>query len=163
MKKILLKLFMLFLSGVLSISFVIAQESINSSGGNAIGTNGTISYSIGQIVYQTHTSANGSITEGVQQPFEISVVTNIEEAKDINILVSAYPNPTIDYLTLEVKNFDIKNLYFQLYDMQGKLLQNKKITDNRTNIVMNNLVSSIYFIKLIQNNKEIKTFKIIKN
>jgi hypothetical protein len=34
--------------------------------------------------------------------YEISVVTGIDEAKGINLSVTAYPNPTTDYLTLEV-------------------------------------------------------------
>ena len=46
--------------------------------------------------------------------------------------------------------------------MQGKLLQNEKITGNETSIVMNNLVPATYFVKVIQSKKEVKTFKIIK-
>jgi len=140
-----------------------AQTSINATGGNASGSGGSSSYSVGQVAYQTHTGTNGSVAQGVQQPFEISVVTAIEEAKGINLSVSAYPNPTTDYLTLEVKEFELSNMSFQLYDMSGKLLQSEKITGNQTSIVMSNLVPATYFVKVIQGNKEVKTFKIIKN
>ena len=34
---------------------------------------------------------------------------------------------------------------------------------NQTSIVMRNLLPANYFIKVLQGNKEIKTFKIIKN
>ena len=47
--------------------------------------------------------------------------------------------------------------------MQGKLLRNEKITSNLTSIAMSNLVAATYFVKVIQGNKEIKTFKIVKN
>ena len=140
-----------------------AQESVNATGGNASGSGGSASYSVGQVAYQTHTGTNGSVSEGVQQPFEISVVTAIEEAKGINLSFTAYPNPTTDYLTLEVKEFELSNLHFQLYDINGKLLQNEKITGNQTSIVMSNLVPATYFVKVVQENKEVKTFKIIKN
>ena len=140
-----------------------AHTSINATGGNASGSGGSASYSVGQVVYTTNTRTNGSVAQGVQQPFEISVVTAIEEAKGINLSVSAYPNPTTDYLTLEVKEFELSNMSFQLYDMSGKLLQNEKITGNQTSIVMSNLVPATYFVKVIQDNKEVKTFKIIKN
>jgi hypothetical protein len=140
-----------------------AQECVNATGGNASGSGGSASYSVGQVVYTTHTGTSGSVAEGVQQPYEISVVTAIEEAKGINLSVSAYPNPTTDYLTLEVKEFDLSNLSFQLYDMNGKLLLNEKITGNQTSIVMSNLVPATYFVKVIQGSKEVKTFKIIKN
>jgi hypothetical protein len=140
-----------------------AQESVNVTGGNASGSGGSASYSIGQVVYKTNTGTNGSVGQGVQQPFEIFVVTGIEQAKDINLSVSAYPNPTTYYLTLEVKDFELSNLHFQLFDMLGKLLQTDKITDIQTSIVMSNLVPATYFVKVIQGNKEVKTFKIIKN
>ena len=139
-----------------------AQESVNATGGNASGSGGTVAYSVGQVVYTTNTGANGSVAQGVQQPFEISVVLAIEEAQGINLSVSAYPNPTTDYLTLEVNEFELSNLNFQLYDISGKLLQNEKITGNQTSIVMSNLVPATYFVKVTESNKEVKTFKIIK-
>ena len=140
-----------------------AQTSVNATGGDASGGGGSVSYSVGQVVYTTHTGTSGSVAEGVQQPYEISVVTGLEEAQSINLSVTAYPNPTTDYLTLRIDEFEISNLSFQLYDMNGKLLQNEKITGNQTSIVMSNLLPATYFVKVIQGNKEVKTFKIIKN
>ena len=140
-----------------------AQTSVNATGGNASGSGGSVGYSVGQVVYTTNTGPNGSVAQGVQQPYEISVVTGIDEAKGINLSVSAYPNPTTDYLTLSISEFDVSNLSYQLYDMQGKLIQNEKITGTQTSIGMSNLVPATYFVKVIQGNKEVKTFKIIKN
>jgi len=139
-----------------------AQESTNATGGNASGSGGSASYSVGQVAYQTYTGTSGSVSEGVQQPYEISVVTGLDEAKGINLSVTAYPNPTTDYLTLSIGEFEISNLSYQLYDMNGKLLQSEKITGTQTSIVMSNLVPANYFVKVIQGNKEVKTFKIIK-
>ena len=156
-----LKLSAIILLG-LGLTGLQAQESVNATGGDASGSGGSVSYSVGQVVYTTNTGTNGSVTQGVQQPYEISVVTAIEEAKGINLTVTAYPNPATDYLTLRIDEFEISNLSFQLYDMNGKLLQNEKITGNQTSIVMSNLVPAIYFVKVIQGNKEVKTFKIIK-
>lgn len=157
-----LKLCTVLLLG-LGLSGLQAQESINVTGRNASGSGGSSNYSVGQVVYQTHIGTNGSVAEGVQQPFEISVVTGIEEAKIINLSVSAYPNPTSDYLILSIDEFDVSNLSYLLYDIDGKLLQNEKIARKETNIVMNNLVSAIYIVKIIQGYKEVKTFKITKN
>ena len=140
-----------------------AQTSVNATDGDVSGSGGSVSYSVGQVVYTTHTGTSGSVAEGVQQPYDISVVTGLEEAQSINLSVTAYPNPTTDYLTLRIDEFEISNLSFQLYDMNGKLLQNEKITGNQTSIVMSNLLPATYFVKVIQGNKEVKTFKIIKN
>ncbi len=157
-----LKLIAIILFG-LGFTGLQAQTSVNATGENASGSGGSASYSVGQVTYQTKTGTNGSVSEGVQQAYEISVVIEIEEAKGINLMVAAYPNPTTDYLTLSINEFDISNLSYQLYDFNGKLLQNKKITDTKTSIVMSNLVSANYFVKITKANKEIKTFKIIKN
>ena len=140
-----------------------AQNTIPASGGNASGGGGTISYSIGQVVYTTNTGTNGSATQGVQQPFEISVVTGIEEAKDISLEFSVYPNPATEFIRLKIKNYVIENLRYQLFDIYGNLLQNNKIEGNETNISMQSFFPATYILKVIQGNKEIKTFKIIKN
>ena len=148
-----------------SLSVATAQEGINATGGDASGSGGSASYSIGQVFYQTHTGTNGSVAEGVQQPYEISVVTGIEE-KEINLAISAYPNPTTDYLTLQVgasTTLNIHTMSYQLYDMNGKILQSNKIAGNDTSIIMSNLVPSTYFVRVMEGNKELKTFKIIKN
>jgi len=148
----------------LGLSKLQAQETIPATGGEASGSGGSASYTVGQVFYTKQTGTNGnSVAQGVQQPFEISVVTGLEEAKGISLSISAYPNPTTDYLTLKIKDFELSILHFQLYDMTGKLLQSEKITGNQTSIVMSNLVPATYFVKVIQGNKEVKTFKIIKN
>lgn len=140
-----------------------AQEYIPASGGNATGSGGSVSYSIGQFVYNTHKGINGSVTEGVHQPYEISVVTGLEESIDINVILWVYPNPTHEFLTLRVKNYDLKNLSYQLFDINGKLLEKKILTSTESGLDMNNHVMGIYFLKVLNKHKEVKTFKIIKD
>jgi hypothetical protein len=147
----------------LGLTGVQAQNSEPATGGNVSGSGGSASYSIGQVFYTTTTNLNGSVAQGVQQPFEISVVTGLEQAQGINLSCSAYPNPTTDILILKVENFDNTNLSYQLFDIDGKNLETKKIESNQTSIVMNKLVPAIYFLRVIKSNKEVKTFKIIKN
>lgn len=144
-----------------------AQENINATGGNAEGNGGTVSYSVGQTGYKTFNGANGSLAEGVQQPFEISIVTAIEGYDEIKLSVSVYPNPTADNLTLvlydEVTASNDLSLYsYQLLDMNGKLLRSSGITDAQTNIEMSNLLPATYLLKVIIDRKEVKTFKIVK-
>jgi hypothetical protein len=140
-----------------------AQERINTAGGIASGSGGSVSFSIGQVVYQTYTGTNGSVAKGVQQPFEISLVTGIEETEGITFTVSAYPNPVADCITLSINEFGIANLSYHLFDINGKLLRSEKITGSNTNIEMGKFVTASYFLKVTRENKEVKTFKIIKN
>ena len=143
-----------------------AQEAIPASGGNASGSGGSVTYSVGQVVYTINTGTSGSVAQGVQQPYEISDVTAIEEAKEITLQCSVYPNPTTDFLTLKVDAsamLSIQSMSYQLYDISGKLLENKKVEGNETRIDMDNLLPATYFLKIIQSDKVVKTFKIIKN
>jgi len=143
-----------------------AQEAVPVTGGNASGSGGMVSYSIGQAFYTTATGTTGSVTEGVQQPYEISTVTSIKEAKDISLHCSAFPNPTTDFLILKIyasTTLCIQSLNYQLFDINGKLLESKKIEGHETNIVMSKLYPATYFLKVSEGNKEVKSFKVIKN
>jgi len=66
-----------------------AQEAIPASGGNAKGSGGTVSYSFGQVYYISVEGVNGTVAQGVQQPFEISVVTGNKIATGINLQCNA--------------------------------------------------------------------------
>lgn len=141
-----------------------AQEAILTTGGDASGSGGSASYSVGQVTYTTNTGSNGySAAEGVQQPFEISVVIGLEETNSIDLDLSVYPNPATDFLILKVDYYDNEKLSYQLYDINGKLLENKELTGSETQIQTSTLVPSTYFLKVVQENKLIKTFKVIKN
>jgi len=153
----------LLLIGLGAATSLQAQETVTTAGGEASGSGGTASYTVGQVFYTTQTGTNGNtVAQGVQQPYEISVVTGIEEAKDINLSVSVYPNPATDYLSIKVENYETVNLQYMIFDINGKLLQTVKATGQETKIEINNLVVGNYFVKVLDNKKVIKTFKVIK-
>lgn len=139
-----------------------AQQATTAAGGVASGSGGTAAYSNGQVVYTTHTGSNGSVAQGVQQPYEISIVLGVENHQ-ISLNLKAYPNPTTDYLTLNVGNAELSTLNFQLYDISGKLIESRKIISSSETIAMENLPTATYFLKVTNNNNEVKTFKVIKN
>ncbi len=166
MKNRQLKLSTILLLG-LGLTTLQAQESVNATGGDASGSGGSVSYTVGQVVYTTNTGTTGSVASGVQQTYEISTVNGLENAKDISLMVTAYPNPVANNLTLRVENDELSSLSFQLYDMNGKLLEDRKITGIQTSIAMGNLVPATYFLKVVQTKhaspqQVIKSFKIIK-
>ncbi len=141
-----------------------AQEALTAAGGEASGSDGSVSYTVGQVFYTTNTGTNGnSVAQGVQQPYEISEISGINEANSISLIVSAFPNPATDYLILKAENYNTIHLQYQLFDMNGKLLQTVKATGSETRIETNNLIPANYFVKVTENQKEIKVFKIIKN
>jgi len=64
----------LFTAGLLWTGFAQAQESTNASGGDAIGSGGSVGYSIGQLLYTTSTGSNGRVAQGVQHAYEIFTI-----------------------------------------------------------------------------------------
>ena len=139
-----------------------AQQATTATGSDASGSGGTVAYSVGQIVYTTNTGTNGSVAQGVQQPYEISIVLGIDN-HTINLELTAYPNPTTNFLTLNVGNAELSTLNFQLYDILGKLIESRKIISSSETIAIENLPPATYFLKITNNNNEVKPFKIIKN
>jgi len=139
-----------------------AQQTVATAGGEATGSGGSVSYTMGQIFYATQSNSNGTITEGVQQAYEIFVISSIEEAEEIKLSIKAYPNPTVDILTLDLGEYESKKLVLQVYDLNGSLLQMQEIHEPNTKISLEGYAASTYLVRVIDQEKEIKTFKIIK-
>ena len=144
-----------------SIISIQAQQTTASAGGDASGIGGTFSYSIGQVVYTYNYGTDVIVAQGIQQPFEISTLGL--DNYQINLVMQTYPNPTRDYLVLNVHALDLSNMIFQLYDVNGRLIETRTMFSPIETICMMNLPSSVYVLKVTNNNKEVKSFKIIKN
>jgi len=160
MLKMFFKLKILFFLFIFQYSIVNAQESINASGGDALGSGGSTAYSIGQVVYTINTSSSGTSEQGVQHAYEIYSV-GIKET-EVNIFLSVFPNPTFGNLELNVGNEHLDDLNFVLYDALGKLIENKKITKTTETFSMEYLPGATYFLSVRKHNTELKSFKIIK-
>lgn len=158
----LLKLVVSIVISMFNIGLLFAQAAVPTSGGDATGTGGSVSYSFGQVLYTTNIGTNGSEAQGVQQPYDISTSFG-DELTDITLEFSVYPNPTSDYLILKVENMEFSTLSYQLFDIQGKLIKNSSVTSNNTIVNMKDLPKSTYVLKIIDHQKLFKTFKIIKN
>lgn len=139
---------------------VSAQASI-SIGGNASGSSGNASYSIGQTFYETMTSTSGSVSDGVQQPFEITATLG-SEITEINLNFKIYPNPTPDILYLKVGFVDYKKYRYELYDSSGKVLIDNAVRESQVSIAMASYPAAIYYLKIIKDNKVVKIFKVLK-
>lgn len=158
-KQTLLFSLLLVSSGVLNIH---AQEATLAGGGDATGI-GSASFSIGQAFYMTYTCVDGSVAQGMQHPYEISTALGLDDYEAITLEFQVYPNPTMNQLTLDLKDFSVAGLDFVLYDAGGKLLDQRALVQNKTSIEMAYLPPATYFLKVSDGKKIIKTFKIIKN
>jgi hypothetical protein len=139
------------------------METIITSGSNATGSSGSVTYSIGQVFYTYMGESVYTVAQGVQQQeSEENLGTPEVETPKTEILV--YPNPTTDFVNINTEGFELNNTQqsYRLYDIQGRLLQQNKIEQTQTQVSLNNLSSSIYLLVIYVDNKLLKTFKILK-
>ena len=139
-----------------------SQNALVASGGDATGSGGSSSYSIGQVVYSTYSNENGSVSEGVQHPIELVTLTNAE-LKSVSLSAVLYPNPAQNYIVLSITDKRLTALRYGLYDIQGKQVGQGIIDQPKIQIGLQHLESAVYLLKVTTNQTELKTFKIIKN
>lgn len=134
------------------------QEVISTTGNFFENTAGSVSFTIGECLTQTFVSANLTMTQGFQQHFYIT--TDITDGKGYDCLIMAFPNPAKEFVIIKVEKYT--GLFYVIYDINGVLLERKEIVGSESQINLENLNPSIYMLKIFNNEKEVKAFKIIK-
>ena len=119
------------------------QTAIPSTGGTATGSGGTVTYTAGQVSYITITGSSASVAQGVQQPWEISVVTAIEKTEGITLGMKVYPNPADEMIFIDAPFLD-GDVY--IYNSIGQLVQSNHINNVNRSIAVDELVAGNYFI-----------------
>lgn len=139
-----------------------AQEGSVSSGLHVTDGGGSISYSIGQVAYTGATGANGTINQGIQQPYEINVI-GVPELPGVSLSMIVYPNPATAIVTLKVDGFLPENLSYTLSDGNGKILRSQALNASETIIDVEQLPAATYYLQVFDQSKPTNLFKIIKN
>ena len=162
MRRKLLFIFLLQFSGAALIG-LLAQEALVAGGGVATDGSAVVSYSVGQVAFQTVTNGNASVAEGVQQPFEISQITHVGDIPSEAMSCAVYPNPSTGYLVLKVQFDRLSGVSYRRCTAEGRLLKSENVIKSQTNIPLDNFIPSIYFLTILRDNFEVKTFQVIKN
>jgi hypothetical protein len=136
-----------------------AQRDVVTSGGNASSATGSISYSIGQVVYSNESSATGSINQGVQQPYEITPISVNESWREI--AVELYPNPTRNNLLVRMPEY-IPGLTLQIFTLNGALMEERPILSQQTTLNAEQWAASTYIVKLSDKDGNFSEYKLIK-
>lgn len=147
---------------ILFISFTSqAQQGVIPNGNDLNSSTGSVSYSIGQSSYEYIEGSNGTLNQGLQQPYEIFTV-GIDFAPTIQLNVFIAPNPVVDVLVLSF-NQPVEDSQYILYNGLGEALVSSEITEMQTQIDMRKEPPAIYFLEVRVQSKKLKEFKIIKN
>lgn len=167
-----MKLYTLLFRLIITLFFIkdyaSAQHAAVSSGGNAAGSGGSVNFTAGQLFCATFPGPDGSVVQGVQQPFEISVLTELADNPGGSLRCNLFPNPASDYLTLQVDN-PADNLKACLYDIPGNLLAERDITASETRIEIASYPAAAYVLKVLRRGEAgtreqmLKSFRIIKH
>ena len=160
MKDILLKTCVGFLLELMG-SGLYAQEGTTSSGGEAGGAGGTVSYSLGQVVYVSHGGSGGRVDPGVEHGYEI-LATSVDEPGSIPLKMTAYPNPAGDYLVLETENGTESGMRYQVSDLLGHIMAAAELNDPRVVLDSESWETGTYILNVTKAGKTIRSFTILK-
>ncbi|MBK9288073.1 MAG: T9SS type A sorting domain-containing protein [Flavobacteriales bacterium] len=138
-----------------------AQQNTVAAGGDAAGIGGSVSYSIGQVDYLGDASMAGSVSQGVQQPYEI-FSTDLLEVQGFELTLTAYPNPAHEDLWLHVRDAQGLPVEWMLTDESGRTLAANALQADRMSIPINGLPSAVYILQVRRAGELVKSFRIIK-
>jgi len=82
-------------------------------------------------------------TKQLETP-QILGINSIEDEQNINI----YPNPASETLNVNFLEPQNKNSEIELYDIQGKIVKNIVVSNNRNTIDISDLCSGLYILKI---------------
>ncbi|WP_194533669.1 T9SS type A sorting domain-containing protein [Zobellia nedashkovskayae] len=136
-----------------------SMASINVSGGEARSSAGSVVYSVGTVFYTSIVAQHTTVSQSIQQAKE-SKIDLMDKVQLVNVL--AYPNPTTDYVLIDIIDYKKENAQYQLFDFKGSLIKNVRITNSTTKVPMDDLESSTYFLKVSVMNKFEKIITLLK-
>lgn len=136
------------------------QQVTSTAGGSGQSGGNTINWTLGETVTTTLTSVNTTITQGFHQP--TLGVTSSNFSGNHSFTIDAYPNPMASYVVLELHQANFRDFQYQLYDMNGKLLEFKRIERETSILIMEDRTAGFYILKILHMDKEVKSFEIIK-
>lgn len=153
-------MFLIMCGGLFCLGTAVAQNAVVPVGGTASGNGGTVTYTVGQIAVQTNSVGTASISEGVQQPYEISVV-GVDEYPSITLNAVLFPNPTQGNVQLTIDNLQFEG-EVKIFDLNGKFLFSKKIEGEKTALDLSRYAPATYYVNVYSGKKMLKSFKVVK-
>jgi hypothetical protein len=135
---------------------------IACSGNFATSTTCSMTWTLGEVMTDTYSSAGNFLTQGFNQPDTDFATSLISIRPDENIRV--YPNPTINYLTINLHDVP-GNHIIHLYNTLGQLIIEENIPagQQELRISIGDLVNGLYLLNIINpESNSSSSFKISK-
>lgn len=147
--------------GLLMSQLVAAQNAVVAAGVKATGTGGSISYSVGPIIFK---EPDGTVAStGLQQPYEIMTLGTPSSAAS-TVGLTYYPNPTDTYLHLILNQNLFDSYAYEVLTVEGKIIMTSQpLVTVDTLIDLASQPAGIYLVTVRYQQQVLKTFKIIKH
>lgn len=139
-------------------SFVsFSQEVVSTQGDSYVSGNGSVDFTIGEVVIDTGTDGTNDITQGFHQSsWNIVGLDDFDASFDVIV----YPNPTESILQIKTASYD--GVTYELVDYNGRLVLNENLSSELTTIQVEHLLPGNYTLSLSKEQKTVKTFKLTK-
>lgn len=148
-----------------SFSQGISPQSVNCTGKVMNQANGSLSFTVGDLVVLSQMDNDGnSLFGGFTSGSTISTAI-IKEPDDAIINVKVFPNPMTDLVTVSIQETTVTNLILEVVDLNGEVVYTSKYSGISNNVGINTSIWSIgnYFLYLKNSeNHLLGSFKIIK-
>jgi len=135
-----------------------AQEVVATQGDSYSNTSMQIDFTIGEIIINTESDGVNTLTQGFHQT-NWNFVGLENHAPEYEATI--FPNPTSKILNISTSAFE--NVTYTLYDAQGKLILQDKLSSEQTPIKVSQLAPGNYSITLTNEMQNLKTFKLVKS
>jgi hypothetical protein len=131
--------------------------NVTGSGGEYyLKNNGSLSWTLGEVVIETLEGASHFLTQGFDQPEETITHSDIQKKESAMVV---FPNPFQSKLNIHITPFS-EPVSGTIYSNTGQALKNFILNDPVSEIQLNELKPGMYFIRLIKEKPE--TFMVIK-
>lgn len=131
----------------LTVCSAFAQSNIVTAGGEAANATGSVSYTIGQIDFQYTSSADYSVSEGVQQAYSFDTALSIDDVQ-YDFQLSIWPNPSTDEMNIEYTTSYELPLSLTVTDVKGAVIASKSVTQGQYSFDVNTWAAGIYYVNL---------------
>jgi hypothetical protein len=152
--------------GTISIAQSIAPQSVNSGGTKLSQANGSLSFTVGELVVLSQTDSQGNTLGGGFTAGATLTTVSIQETDATVLDVKVYPNPTTELVNIQINHSTIDQVVVTISDLQGKEVYSGRYAGVSNVIGVNTAAYEIgtYILNLKNlNNKVLGTYKIIKH
>lgn len=135
-------------------------QVVSSAGGDTTLNTVKVSWTIGEPLSGIGYSDTNFLTQGFQQ--SNLRIWLFETPKSTKINYSVYPNPSSNFFFLKVSELK-SGSRIQIQNIEGKIIHNSTFISNPYKIDLTHSPSGLYLLRVIEQNKNTTTFKILKN